>query len=729
MTKSGAIRALVLGVFAAAGIGLAVSLAFTDVLRHDSSDGGSNANHQHRTPALDHTHLNSRRREIAQTSALLPDSPSQAAPTAPAVSEQTVDDLMSWLRDMSQQNRDVLDTAREMLRTQNQLPVQSSALPAPEPSATDDDQLPEPVDSEPDDSETTIRDEGDEGLTVNVREADLAEVLEELSVQTGMNVLAMPGATGKISASLNGVDANTALLQLTRIAGMVVYRENDFYYVGTSQEIEQLRRSHEQLRTRIYRPNYVTAAELQKLITPMLSQGGQATVSASAPAAAPTTSSQIATSSATKPGIAASTDQTGSDDFAGNEVLMVRDYESVLHYVDQIVAEVDQRPRQVALEAMILSVRLDDENSLGVNFELLRNEDNVRLITGSPVDDLATIDVSDGGLKFAFLDSNISTFISALETIGDTNVVASPRLMCLNKQRAEILIGSQLGYVNTTITETAATQSVEFLEVGTQLRFRPYIGSDGLIRLEVHPELSTGNVRIEQGVTLPDKDVTQVTTNIMCHDGCTVIIGGLIREDLTSNSSRVPVLGTLPWLGPLFRFKTDEIDRREIIVLLTPHIVCDPADYKEASQSKSEYLERQENFADKMSVIGRRHFGLYYLRLARAAWNAGDLPATLRFTNLSIHFDPFNREATVLHHQVLEAMPPGTDTIHGHLRQGLSVLDGPHVDYSHQGVPWQSTPLPEETLPGGFSPGESAPRQDLEPFSRSPARRLEQQSP
>jgi len=370
---------------------------------------------------------------------------------------------------------------------------------------------------------------------------------------------------------------------------------------------------------------------------------------------------------------------------------------------------------------------LDDENSLGVNFELLRDHDNVRLVTGTPVDDLASIDFSDGGLKFGFLDSSISNFVSALETIGDTNVIASPRLMCLNKQRAEILIGSQLGYVSTTVTETAATQAVEFLEVGTQLRFRPFISSDGLIRLEVHPELSTGNVRIEQGITLPDKDVTQVTTNIMCHDGCTVIIGGLIREDLTSNSSRVPILGTLPWLGPLFRFKTDEIDRREIIVLLTPHIVCDPVDYKEANQLKSEYLERQDNFADKMSLIGRRHYGLHYLRLARAAWNAGDLWTALRYTNLSIHFDPFNREATVLHHRILDGLPPGTDTIHHHLRQGLFILDHPARDYSEDGVPWQSTPLPAEELPAGFSPGEPAPRQDLEPLHPSSSDQPEQQ--
>ena len=66
--------------------------------------------------------------------------------------------------------------------------------------------------------------------------------------------------------------------------------------------------------------------------------------------------------------------------------------------------------------------------------------------------------------------------------------------MCLNKQRAEILIGAQFGYVNSTVTQTFTTQSVQFLEVGAALRIRPFIGSDGMIRMEIHPELSTGQV-------------------------------------------------------------------------------------------------------------------------------------------------------------------------------------------------------------------------------------------
>ena len=127
--------------------------------------------------------------------------------------------------------------------------------------------------------------------------------------------------------------------------------------------------------------------------------------------------------------------------------------------------------------------------------------------------------------------------------MGDTTVVANPRLMVLNKQRAEIQIGQQKGYINQTVTETSSSQSVEFLDIGAQLRLRPFISSDGLIRMEVHPELSDGTVEVENNFTLPNKTITQVTTNIMVRDGCTVIIGGLIKEELTNHHDANPRAG------------------------------------------------------------------------------------------------------------------------------------------------------------------------------------------
>jgi type IV pilus assembly protein PilQ len=361
----------------------------------------------------------------------------------------------------------------------------------------------------------------------------------------------------------------------------------------------------------------------------------------------------------------------------------------VIKQLDQVFVEIDVKPRQVSIEAMILSVRLSDNLTMGVNFEALRDKNNVRLVSGSPLADLANLDVSDGGLKFGFLDASLAVFIDALETVGDTNVIASPRLMCLNKQRAEIQIGEQLGYVSTTVTENSATQSVNFLDVGTLLRLRPNIGNDGMIRLEVHPELSTGSVAVEQGLTLPNKSVTQVTTNVMCADGCTVIIGGLIRQDLQNSTSQIPFLGSLPLVGPAFRQKVEDHDRTEIIVLLTPRIVSEPMLGEEGRKYGDSFTDHQSVYFDKMSPAGKRSLGLFHLRKARAAYAAGDYVTALHQVNTAIHFDTQSREATDLRREIIAAGGFDDESINAYLHQGLTPLARQKHDYSREGYPWK----------------------------------------
>ncbi len=521
--------------------------------------------------------------------------------------------------------------------------------------------------------------EGDQGLTINIQESNIREVLDLLSAQ-GLNILASPNVQGTVSASLHDVTVEEALHAILKSSGLIARPEGDFIYVGTAADFVQMDQSVDTITTRVYRPNYVTAAELQTLITPLLTVSvGQASVSSPA-----------------ETGIAANNAAAGGDDFGGGEVVVVRDYRSILELLDDVVLEVDQRPQQVSIEAMILSVELRNNNDRGVDFELLRNQQNTRLVSGSPLTSLGAIDVTDGGLKFGFLDSSLALFIEALETVGDTNVVASPRLLCLNKQKAEILIGAQLGYVSTTVTENAATQTVNFLEVGTQLRLRPFISRDGVIRLEIHPELSTGTVEVVGGFTLPNKTVTQVTTNVSCRDGDTVILGGLIREDVSEDVKQIPLLGSLPMVGRLFRQTKEKLTRTEIIVLLTPRIVGDGVAGGEGAAAASAFYNRNEVRKDKMSPVGRRFYGKRYLRHAQAAWSAGDADVALRYINLSIHFNPLDTDAVELRGQIMAGSGLGDATIDTHLRQGLAPWGHPVRDYSKTGAFWDRPSLPLE---------------------------------
>ncbi len=488
--------------------------------------------------------------------------------------------------------------------------------------------------------------EGDGQLNINIQDTDIREVLKLLGEQGGLNILTSNNVTGKISASMNGVDVQEAIGAILKSNGFLAHREGRFVYVGTPEDFETRRRLSEVIGTRVYRPNYATAAEISALVTSLLTK-------------------EIGSISVTSPaevGIAPDSSNTGGDNYAGLETIVIRDYESVLDEIDAVVREIDQQPLQVAIEAMILSVKLSDSNKLGVNFEALLNNDKVRLVSGTPPASLASIDIKDGGLKFGFMDADLNLFIEALETVGDANVIAAPRLMCLNKQTAQILIGAQKGYVSTTVTETSTTQSVEFLEVGTQLRIRPFISSDGMIRMEVHPELSTGEVLLRGEFTLPEKEVTEVTTNIMCRDGRTIIIGGLIREELSTTTSQIPFLGSLPYLGAVFRQKSEETERREIIVLITPRIIYEPAAGERGDKAAREFLHHQAVYADSMSPIGKRSLGRKFFRLAQLAWQRGDCRAAMRYINRSIQFDPQRRAAIDLRSDIAEGNPQGDHT-------------------------------------------------------------------
>ncbi|MFV2002840.1 MAG: type II secretion system protein GspD, partial [Paracoccaceae bacterium] len=482
--------------------------------------------------------------------------------------------------------------------------------------------------------------EGDHRLSIAIQGADVREVLQLLSEQGGLNILASSSVQGTVSATLTGVDVSTALNAILRSKGFVWRREGEFIYVGTQADFEAMRRAQDRIGTRLYRPNYAKAADLEALITPILTP----------------TIGIISVTGSSEIGMEEDTTGAGGDTYAGQEAILVRDYEDVLAQVDQIVDQIDQRPSQVAIEAMILSVKLDDSNELGVDFELFRDRGTMRVNSGSALSDLGSLSLKDGGLKVGFLDSSLAVFINALETIGDTNVIATPHLLCLNKHRAQIKIGADLGYVSETLTpQGTIVPQVQFLDVGTQLRLRPFISSDGMVRMEIHPEISEGTVRVENGLTLPDKETTEVTTNIIVPDGHTIVIGGLIREEMTQSATQIPLLGSLPIVGPIFRNNKEGTQRQEILILITPRIVQDPEMSRVGDASAAEFHQRQSVYADKQIVLGRRYVGRKYQRLARDAWAVGNITRALRLVNLAIHFDPLNRATIRLRNDIWES--------------------------------------------------------------------------
>lgn len=295
---------------------------------------------------------------------------------------------------------------------------------------------------------------------------------------------------------------------------------------------------------------------------------------------------------------------TGGDAMAGGDFVVVQDTEQNLVMIDRLIAQLDVQPVQVLIEAVIMTVTRTSNRDLGINYAVLDGagrtlatvgsgaainaaagfDPSQVLTAGSPLRTLGATLVTQGGklagdsnsgfaansggIKFGFVDDNLTGFIKALETIGETDILASPRLLVLNKQRAELQLGDRLGFRTLTQSQTSTIQKVEFMNVGTQLFIRPFISSDGMVRMEIHPERSEGQI-VDN---IPQTRTSQLTTNVMVPDGSTIVIGGLMETVDSTQTQGIPGLSRLPWLGALFRDRSQQSSKKELIVLLTPRI-------------------------------------------------------------------------------------------------------------------------------------------------------------
>jgi type IV pilus secretin PilQ/predicted competence protein len=415
---------------------------------------------------------------------------------------------------------------------------------------------------------------------------DVRKVVEMVSRQAKINIFVSPGVSGMVTLNLQDKTVDETLQTIAKLCRLTVQREQGVIYISTPAEVRQ--GEEDSLPVRVYHLNYVRSSDVEKMVKPLLSKKGMMTSS-------PDSEVGLATDAA-QGGDKAKEVKGGGNAMAVGDIVVVQDYEQVLKTVDRVIAQIDTQPIQVLIEAVIVSVKLEKGMELGVNFALLDGAGKVLGLTGngaainsaagfSPASVLAAGNTGllkgtptsgfaedAAGLKFGFVDKSTTGFIRALETMGETKVLACPRILVLNKQRAEIHLGDRLGYTTTTQTQTSTVQTVQFVDVGTQLRLRPFVSSDGMVRLEVHPERSSGTVTDPATPGVPQVTAAQVTTNIMVPDGATIVIGGLIDNEVDHKWAGVPLLSRLPWIGSLFRDTTNATTKKELIVILTPHI-------------------------------------------------------------------------------------------------------------------------------------------------------------
>ncbi len=343
-------------------------------------------------------------------------------------------------------------------------------------------------------------------------------------------------------------------------------QEGNFIKVYTAEEYEQIKQDKNRMTYKVFTLHYVTAAETKKLILPVLSENGKVEVTAAAETGVPVEESISSTSG-------------GGDKVAMNDTIIVYDYPENVAKAEDVVASLDVKPRQILIEATILSATLTEDMQFGIDWQTLEesfsglssikkySSDYYKFASSSVV-------TKTGGLTVGFPYDNAAAFIRAVEAVTDVTILANPKILAVNKQVGQVYIGKKMGYKSqTTQTDTSTTEQVTFLDTGTKLSFRPYICDDGYIRMDIHSKDSSGAFNAQNA---PDETSAELVSNIMVKDGQTIVIGGLFRDKVTTTRAQIPVLGDLPIVGWLFRGTTDNSERQEVMVLLTPHIITEP---------------------------------------------------------------------------------------------------------------------------------------------------------
>jgi type II secretory pathway component GspD/PulD (secretin) len=183
-------------------------------------------------------------------------------------------------------------------------------------------------------------------------------------------------------------------------------------------------------------------------------------------------------------------------------------------------------------------------------------------------------------LRFGWLTSHmdIDMLLRAQKENVDAKLLANPRILVLDNQKANIKIITEIPYQQ--LTDTSGGGSIgttAFREVGVELEVIPHITREGIVRLQLKPKFSvqTGTVLVS-ALSQPVVDKREADTTLLVESGQTVVLGGLRKQEATKQVNKIPFLGDLPLIGVLFRFEGEDTTTSELVVFITPRIIEKP---------------------------------------------------------------------------------------------------------------------------------------------------------
>jgi len=284
----------------------------------------------------------------------------------------------------------------------------------------------------------------------------------------------------------------------------------------------------------------------------------------------------------------------------------------IFRSLEAVIRQLDIRRAQVLVEAVIAEISSQRTSELGIQwiFDGSEGDKPVGVINfgNNPISSLAatiiggalgTSDPFGPGMTVGVGQFNSDTFnfaavIRALEGDGETNVLSTPSLVTMDNEEAEIFIGQEVSIPSGSFTVSGSTAQNPFttfdrVPVGIRLKVKPQINEGNTVRLDIDQAVdnfSSGSAGQGDIVT----NQRTITTTVVVDDGKVLVLGGLIKDDLLENSQKVPLLGDIPLIGALFRSKTVQKIKTNLLIFLRPVILRDEARAMALTNSKYKYI-------------------------------------------------------------------------------------------------------------------------------------------
>ncbi len=416
-----------------------------------------------------------------------------------------------------------------------------------------------------------------ERVTIRFTEEPIQSVLLTFANFSGKSIIPGAGVAGAVTAEIIDQPWDVALETILSAHGLAA--QEDEYGIIRVDRIEDLnqREQVEPILTQAHRINYATAQEVSQAIQPLLTERGSVTVG------------------------------------QGTNTLIVSDIARVQEAVARLLRDIDVRTPQVSIKAKIIFVNRTDLNELGVTYELKDSRGNQinQLSDGAadlngdgeitlPDEAVAqgTAVVSLGGNSIAALGNaaarvgnptlqlltsmvvgrhQLVSFLDALQSVNLSDIEAEPQVTTLDNQQAQIHVG-EITPIRTIDAGAGAnaggtfpTAQVTQQETGIILRATPHVTANGNILLELEAERSAAELaEADAGFIFRTQ---RARTRVLVEDGETVVIGGLTQSERTEAQQGIPLLMDLPVIGRLFRVTREQVVQRDLIILVTPHIV------------------------------------------------------------------------------------------------------------------------------------------------------------